>query len=387
MTERQKDCRANDKLRIAIIAGTLGHGGAEKQLIYQAKALRNAGFEVRVYCLTKGEPYEALLQRESLAPIWFGQWGHPLSRLLRLINLLRAFRPHFLHSAHFYTNIYAAVASWFVGGIAMGSLRSDLDYELSANGLWGSWLLRLPHVILANSHLARQRAIAYGLHPGKVFILPNVIDLEAYDRQASQPLPFRLPQGRIWVVTVCRLIDAKRLDRFLRILAQARQQMPEIGGIVAGEGPLRQSLEGQAKALGLFPDGVIFLGHCENVPALLSQMDVFVLTSDHEGFPNGILEAMAGALPVIATPAGDVARVVRDGMSGFIVAREDESAFVERLLRLAQHPLLRQTMGGIGRQTVIQSYSHLSLTQTLGQLYYQIANSLDRFAVASLIKP
>jgi len=389
MTRDQWDSHVinNKKLRIAIIAGTLGYGGAEKQLIYLARALRNTGFEVRVYCLTRGEPYEAVLRKEGVVPIWFGQFKHPLSRVLKLVDLLREFKPHFLHSTHFYTNLYAALASWFVGGIAIGSLRSDLDYELNANGFWGPWLLRLPHVLLANSHLARQRVIAYGLPSSKVLVLPNVIDLGAYDRQASQPFPYRLPEGRIWVVTVCRLIDAKRLDRFLRILSRAREQMPEIGGVVAGEGPLRQSLEEQAKAMGLSPDGVKFLGHCENVPALLSRMDVFALTSDHEGFPNGILEAMAGALPVIATPAGDAARIVRDGISGFIVSTEDESAFVERLLCLARHPLLRRTMGGIGRQMVAQSYSHVSLGQTVEQLYYQIASALDRSVITSLIKP
>lgn len=66
-----------EKLRVAIIAGTLGHGGAEKQLVYLAKALAQAGIEVRVYCLTRGEPYEGVLQKEGISIDWFGQFDHP----------------------------------------------------------------------------------------------------------------------------------------------------------------------------------------------------------------------------------------------------------------------------------------------------------------------
>lgn len=375
-----------EKLRVAIIAGTLGHGGAEKQLVYLAKALAQAGIEVRVYCLTRGEPYEGVLQKEGISIDWFGQFNHPILRVFALINLFRDFRPHFIHSVHFYTNLYAALASRFSGGVAIGSLRSDLDYELSANGFWGPWLLRLPHVIVSNSYTARQRAILFGLNPAKVFVLPNAIDLQAYDRQAAQPFSYRLPEGRIWVATVARLIEAKRLDRFLRILSRVRQHIPTVGGIIAGDGGLRQHLERQAMALGLIPDGVQFLGHCETVPALLSHIDVFVMTSDHEGFPNGLLEAMAAGLPVVTTSAGDASKVIQDGINGFVIPREDEDAFVDKVMWLAQHPQLRQTMGAMGRQIVATAYSYTDLGKNVLDLYQRIAYSLNLPRVALLVK-
>jgi glycosyltransferase involved in cell wall biosynthesis len=330
-----------------------GHGGAEKQLVYLAKALAQAGIEVRVYCLTRGEPYEGVLQKEGISIDWFGQFDHPILRVFALINLFRDFRPHFIHSVHFYTNLYAALASRFSGGVAIGSLRSDLDYELSANGFWGPWLL---------------------------------IDLQAYDRQAAQPFSYRLPEGRIWVATVARLIEAKRLDRFLRILSRVRQHIPTVGGIIAGDGGLRQHLERQAMALGLIPDGVQFLGHCETVPALLSHIDVFMMTSDHEGFPNGLLEAMAAGLPVVTTSAGDASKVIQDGINGFVIPREDEDAFVDKVMWLAQHPQLRQTMGAMGRQMVATAYSYTNFGKNVLDLYQRIAYSLNLPRVALLVK-
>lgn len=375
-----------NKLRVAIIAGTLGYGGAEKQLVYLAKALAQRRIEVCVYCLTRGEPYEGVLVKEGIPLIWFGKSRHPILRVLTLIKFLKDFQPHFIHSTHFYTNLYAALVSRFTGGVAIGSLRSDLEYELKANGFWGPWLLRLPQVILSNSHLARHRAIAYGLNPARVFVLPNVIDLDAFDRQASQPFPYRFPEGQIRIVTVSRLIEAKRLDRFLRILSRVRQHFPILRGIIAGEGPLRQYLEQQAAILGLIPDGVEFLGHCETVPALLSRTDIFALTSDHEGFPNTLLEALAAGLPVVTTPAGDASKVIQDGINGFVVAKEDEDSFAERVMWLIEHPQPRRTMGAMGRQIIAKSYSTANLGKNILELYHQIAFSLNLLEVAALVK-
>lgn len=375
-----------EKLRVAIIVGTLGCGGAEKQLVYLAKALAQRRVDVRVYCLTRGEPYEGVLYREGIPVFWFGKSSHPILRVVTLIGLLKDFRPHFIHSTHFYTNLYAALVSRFIGGVAIGSLRSDLEYELKANGFWGPWLLRLPRIILSNSHLARHRAIAYGLSPTRVFVLPNVIDLNAFDRQASQPFPYCFLETQIYIATVSRLIEAKRLDRFLRILSRVRQRFPMLRGIIAGEGPLREYLEGQAAILGLIPDGVEFLGHCEIVPALLSRMDLFALASDHEGFPNTLLEAMAAGLPVVTTAAGDAPKVIQDGINGFVVAKEDEDAFVERVMWLIEHPQPRQTMGAMGRQIVAKSYSTANLGANVLEIYHQIAFSLNLPEVATLVK-
>ena len=91
------------RLRVALIAGTLGQAGAEKQLVYMARALRDAGLDLQVYCLTKGEFYEAHLRELGLEPRWFGRFGNirfaniPL-RLASLTAQLRRFKPHIVQS-------------------------------------------------------------------------------------------------------------------------------------------------------------------------------------------------------------------------------------------------------------------------------------------------
>src|SRR6266566_9342229 len=112
-------------LRVALLAGTLGRGGAEKQLVYMARALQEAGVRVRVYTLGRNEFHEATLGATGLRPIAIGRAAHPLLRLMTLTCALRHFRPHVVQAAHFYVNLYVALASRLTGSLSIGAIRSD----------------------------------------------------------------------------------------------------------------------------------------------------------------------------------------------------------------------------------------------------------------------
>jgi len=102
---------SGERLRVAFVAGTLGVGGAEKQMVYMARALCQSGAEVRVLSLTRGDYYERALREIGLEPVWIGQSSHPLGRLAAVIRALREFRPHILQAAHFFTNLYVGLAA------------------------------------------------------------------------------------------------------------------------------------------------------------------------------------------------------------------------------------------------------------------------------------
>jgi glycosyltransferase involved in cell wall biosynthesis len=132
-------------------------------------------------------------------------------------------------------------------------------------------------------------------------------------------------------------------------------------------------LERLAGRLGLLPDGVSFLGARDDVPALLAGAAFLVVTSDHEGFPNVALEAMAARRPVIGTPCGDVQRLVREEVSGFIVPFEDAERLAERMTILARSDELRGRLGAGGREMVEQRYGRPALAGQLLATYQTIA--------------
>jgi len=367
-----------DRLRVALLAGTLAQGGAEKQLVYMAQALYRAGIDVRIYALTRDEFYEAVLRSSGVAPVWVGQFGSPPLRLAAITAALREFRPHVLQSTHFYTNLYVSGAAWPHGAIAIGAVRNDTTFDVAANGRWGRWLLRAPPALIVNSEAARRNAEALGVDGRSIHVVPNVIRLPEFDAGASGPRPASLRPDRVVVSGVGRLVSAKRFDRFIAALALARREAPELAGILIGEGPEQEALRDAAAAHGLLPEGVLFLGRRDDVPALLRQADVHLLTSDHEGFPNVVLEAMAAGLPVITTPAGDAGVVVTEGATGYVVPGDDIEGMAERMVRLARSPDLRRRLGTAGRRRVEEHYSFDQLGDRLLSTYRAVAERQGR---------
>jgi glycosyltransferase involved in cell wall biosynthesis len=365
-----------DTLRIAFIVGGLGKGGAEKQFIYMLRAMKQQNVKLMVYTLTEGEFYERSLKEMDIEPVRV-RAKNPIARTNHIVGSLRHFQPHFIQATHFYTSFYAGAAGKFGKATSIGAIRNDFYHDIASVGRLGSRLMNLPAVFLANSYNARNNAIAAGIKPDRLYVLPNVIDLNEFDqRKNNQPLP-HLKHDCTRVIAVARLMPVKRLERFLVALALARQKVPTLQGLLVGSGPEEMHLKTVAQDLGLRPNapdgGVQFLGTRDDIPELLHQSDIFLLTSDREGFPNVLLEAMAASLPIISTPAGEVKDLVIDGENGFLVPFEDVQSIADCLIRLSKFAELGRQIGSTGRAIVEEKYSFSHLAQNMEDIYRAIA--------------
>ncbi len=377
----------SERLRVALLAGTLGQGGAEKQLVYFAAGLLRAGVDVQVFSLTRGEFYEAALASLGIAPLWAGPTASPVRRLLTLARMMRRFQPHVIQSVHTFTNLYASAIGRALGCISIGTMISTLDHTRRGNGAWFRWLVSTPDALLVNSRRAVTELIESRSVPShRLWFCPNFIDVAEFDASvASRPDRGDAVREQCRVAFVGRLIPAKRVDRFLRALAVACRHHRALEGIVVGEGPMRVPLEKLAAEAGLLPHKVRFLGIRNDVPDLLCQSDFLVLCSDHEGFPNVLLEAMAARLPVVTTPAGEAGLVVQDGVTGYVVDFDDIDGLADRMVRLTGSPELRKRFGEAGRQRVVRQYNADVLPSQLFAMYSDVAGRRgDRSVIAAL---
>jgi glycosyltransferase involved in cell wall biosynthesis len=218
-----------------------------------------------------------------------------------------------------------------------------------------------------------------------VYVVPNVIDLTAFDGAGEQDEDRALAPSRVVVVSVATHLPVKRLERFLAALARARAEFPALVGVLIGTGPEDDRLRALARTLGLSSQDVCFLGARDDVPRQLRGADILLLTSDVEGFPNAILEAMAAQLPVITTPAGDAGVVVQNDVTGYVVPFDDVEQMAERIVRLARSPELRRSFGWAGRRRVEQCYSYEQLAASLLGTYRSIAVARGHEEVLNLI--
>ena len=354
-------------IKICFVAGTLGQGGAERQLFYMLQALRESGAVVRLLCLTQGEFWESKIQALGVPVTWVGQDSSRLARVRRIARELRAHAPDIVQSAHFYTNLYVALAARWLGLKEIGAVRNDALSEVRANGrVLGRLSLRLPRVLAPNSQAGLRNAVKLGVPAARCHFLPNVVDTGRFGPAD------RSQRESVTLLAVGRLVPQKRMDRFLRLLATVRAASPiPVRGLIAGTGELRESLMAQARELGLLPDGIEFLGGVSDLVPVYQRADLFVLTSDWEGTPNVVLEASACGLPVVATRAGGTADVVRVGETGLLFDADDEEGMSRALIELVGEVKRRFVMGAAARRFVETNHSVGKLPEFLAALYHK----------------
>jgi glycosyltransferase involved in cell wall biosynthesis len=339
-------------LHVCFLSGSLGRGGAERQLFYMVKALLPLGVTCSVLNLTRGELYEERIRQLGVPVEWIGQSASVLPRLARIVAHIRRRRPDIVQSTHSFMNLYAVVAARITGRMEIGAMRTDFVEEFRQIGRLGYLSAALPRLLMANSIQAIESAKAAGISSKRLCFMQNVVDCD-YFQPPENP---RQNQRELTVVCVGSLTRQKRHDIFLRSFALARQSNPHLKARLVGEGPLRMELEQLANTLHL-SNSVEFAGAVDEMPPVFQRSDILVHTSDYEGTPNVILEAMACGLPVVATNVGAAPDLIVDGRTGLIVEKQDGAALALAIVHLAASPQLREQMGQAARESALEHYS------------------------------
>ncbi len=354
-----------ESLRICFIAGTLGQGGAERQLFYILKALQGLGSDISLLSLTKGEFWEERIRDLGIPVVWVGRNATRMWRFARMLSELRKLKPDVVQSQHFFTNTYAAMCGRVLGFRSIGAIRNDAISEIHDTGQFpGRVSLRLPRLIAANSMNGLANAVDLGLDTRRVVHLPNVVDTDDF-------LPaVRRRGGPVTILAVGRFERQKRFDRLLTVLPLLKERTDaSLRALIVGSGPELAGLQKRARESNLFPGIVQFLPHQAKMADVYRESDILVLTSDWEGTPNVVLEAMASGLPVVATAVGGVPEIVRDGITGFLVSPDDTKSTTDRLLELVCNASLREEMGRAARKDVEQNHSLERLPEFLARVY------------------
>jgi glycosyltransferase involved in cell wall biosynthesis len=215
----------------------------------------------------------------------------------------------------------------------------------------------------------------------KFEVIPLGLELDRFLALAPEPGgPFRDELGirpdEVLATFVGRLAPIKRVDVLLRAFARARQLGAPVRLAVVGDGEPRAGLEALAASLGC-AGAVTFTGYRRDLDAIVAGTDIAVLSSDNEGTPVSLIEAAAGARPMVATRAGGVPDVVAPG-TGLLADRGDHEALGVALHELARDPGRRRAMGARAREHAAARYRWERLVERMEELYERLLRERRR---------
>ena len=215
------------------------------------------------------------------------------------------------------------------GGVAVSLLRFARDIELR----------HAAHVFTPSAYL-RELAVAWGVSPERVSVLPNPAP-EISGLRPREELRQAFGLNGSALAFAGRLTAQKSLDRALEAVAAA----DGVQLLIAGEGPDRAPLEARARELGI-GERVSFLGAQprERIVELFHAADATILSSSWENFPHTVVEALAVGTPVLAMETGGVSEIVHDGVNGLLVPAGDTDALSEAVRHYFSDGALRERL-------------------------------------------
>lgn len=206
------------------------------------------------------------------------------------------------------------------------------------------------------------KTILNGINPGKY----NPASMS----KATARSLLNLPAGGPVIGNVCVFRVQKRLPSWLQAAAEISKSIPTVQFILVGDGPVKEEVHHLVRNLGL-QHRILLPGLQEDVRPYLAAMDLFMITSEFEGLPLALLEAMSMEVPVVATAAGGIPEVIQDGESGFVVPVEDPGKVAGIAIELLQDEARRAAVGKAGRQRVMEKYSIQHMVQELEETYIE----------------
>lgn len=371
------------KVNLLYVITKLELGGAQKQLLSLISRLDRQRYNPILVTACDGLLIDAAASIDGLSIIrskFLERPLNPLKDLLALCQIYRIIRKNKIDIVHTHSSKAGIIGRWAArfakAKIIIHSVHgwSFNDYQ---NPFWRRviiWLekhtARITHKLIVVSRFDLEKAIDCGIgRRGQYALIRYGIDYGEID---LAPYGFReelqATNGELLIGMISCLKPQKSPQDFINLAYLIKKSLPQARFILVGDGALRKKIEGMIYRFGL-KQQVVLTGWRRDIPRILSGIDVFVLTSLWEGLPISVLEAMASALPVVATNTGGIAEVLCDGSNGFLIHPGNLEEMAKRLIFLAQNKTIREKIGRSARNSLSADFRFENMAENTQRLY------------------
>lgn len=362
-------------IRVLEIIPTLDRSGAEKQLMLLATGLPRDQFDVHVCVLTRSGPLLRPLKEAGIPVTMIDKsWKIDPAAFFRLRREIRRLSPDLVHTWIFAANAYGRQAAISANAARIVAGERCVDP-------WKAWhefmidrrLAKRTDRIVVNSPGVRDFYIEHGLPGGKFTIIPNGVAAPPPCITSRVQLldELGLPADSRLIVAIGRLWPQKRFKDLIWAADLLKCVRDDTHLLIVGDGPQRWRLERFREQVEI-RDRVHFLGHRDDVPRLLAHADCLWLASKFEGQPNVVMEAMAAAVPVVASDIPGTRDLVINGATGFLVPLGDRAAFARRTNVLLDDAELASRLGAAARRRMLEDFSVEKMIERHAGLYREL---------------
>lgn len=302
---------------------------------------------------------------------------------MRLATTLRRERCLIVQSYFFWQDILCVPASWLAPCVKrLISLRRNagviMDHRPHYRVLQALANIFADSIVCNSRSVRRDTLRRERFVRGKLGVIPNGVREITKVEDARELLVDQYPvlcDVKPLIGMVATLKPQKRHDVFLKALHQARKKCPQMKAILVGNDlGMRARLESMVREL-MLENAVVFTGGLKDPGVVFSGIDVFALTSDYEGMPNALLEAMAAGLPVVATRVTGTEEVVADRKTGMLCEAGDDVGIANAMVELARDRSVAKKMGEAARRFVLNKYGMNKMVSRYARLYHSLLSN------------
>ncbi len=376
------------KPRVLSVISCLATGGAESLLYYLHKYLKSKGYDNFAICtLTgKGEFYKKAKEGELPVISLDISSSYDPRALPRLIQVVKRGNFDIVHSHLYSACFYSFLTSLLLPNIKFIHTTHGVGIEereprkLIRMLRYRAFTSRIDRVVAVSDHTKNEYIRLSGISANKVIVIPNAIQPYEYGsvidvgrKRTELGLEDHVPV----LLAVGRICEQKGYDTLLKVAELLKDRNQQYKLVIAGDGPQWGKMLKLRDDLNL-QNEVYFLGRRNDVPELLQVADLFVQSSNWEGMPISILEAMMYGKPIVATAVDGTCELIRNGIEGVLVPTKDPFALATALVNLMADDSMRLRLGKGARHRAYKEFTMDVMVRRLMKLYEELLHDESR---------
>jgi glycosyltransferase involved in cell wall biosynthesis len=376
---RQNSITSNKSIHVLHIASGDLWAGAEVMLYTLAKSLyKELNTQVSIVLLNHGILEQRLSNCGISVHVLDESRLSSFQILQQLNKTIDKLKPDVIHTHRIKENIIGSIAALYNHRIpSLRTVHGAPEHRpplhqlpkhliLFLNWLFGRFYQR--YIIAVSPDLAKK--LEHDFPKTRIRVIENGVDIDTLTHHISHSQSKNTDKTGYRIGIAGRLVPVKRVDLFIESAFYLKQHHPELSihFHIYGDGPLSDNLQAQVRSQQA-EDYIHFEGHCENIAQHLGTLDALLMTSDHEGLPMVLLEAMCLKIPIIAHAVGGIPHLLDQGRCGVLVQNQTAKAFAEAIVKLINQPEQYEQLAQLALERVNHNYSASSTADAYLKVY------------------